>query len=515
MVSLTVQQRDILKYLLQVDTTTLAEIGATIHLSPRQVSYRLKGVRAWLKQRNIPLDAKPGVGYEVACSDEERHALLEELNARASFDLILKAGERQQLLGLKLLVSETPFILKQLEHMLVTSRATILKDIDFVEDWLARFNLQLDRRPNYGFSIQGQELARRQAIVALLWGDTPFSDPLLKITYREGLFFSLTDVVDFSPIVQQVHAQLRKWDVNAAFECVAQAEAQMGGRFADNAVLHLALAFAVQRERVRAGYISHCAEENVQWLKTQPVWATAANLADSLWPDVPAPVPEDEIAVIAMHLVVGLRNEEWPGDLYTTLELTALIDLLMENIAQAFYEPGLVQDLSLREGLTVHLVPALMRQRFDLWAPPSWSALDDEIVENCHREYKIAEVLAKLIKEQMDVVLPTSEIDTLTMLLRAAYVRARPARRWRAFVICPSGMATAQLLAARLKTRFPNLEILGVLSQRELSSDRVTEAQLLITTTSIEPPITGVPVIQVHPLLLPKDLEAISQLVSS
>jgi len=513
MVSLTVQQRDILQYLLQVDTTTLAEIGVTINLSPRQVSYRLKGVRAWLEQRGIGLDAKPGVGYEITCSTEERHSLLEELKARSSFDLILNAGERQQLLALKLLISEEPFILKQLAYLMVSSRATILKDIDLVETWLTRFDLSLDRRPNYGFSIEGGELARRQAIVALLWGDTPFADPLLKITYREGLVFSLSEVVDFSPIVQQVHDQLQKWDVTPAFEWVAQAEAQMGGRFADNAVLHLALAFAVQQERVQAEKIRHCSEEDLQWLSAQPVWPIATQLAESMWPEAEMPVPEVEIAAIAMHLVVGLRNEEWPGDLFTTPELTTLIDMLVKNIAEAFFEPDLMQDLALREGLTAHLVPALMRQRFNMWTPPSWS--DEEIVENCQREHKLAESLADLVEKDLNITLPESEIDTITMLLRAAYVRARPARRWRAFVICPSGMATAQLLAARLKTRFPNLEILGVLSQRELSSERVTEAQLLISTTPIDPPISGIHVIQVHPLLLPKDLAAISNWVSS
>jgi len=514
MVSLTVQQREILQYLLQVDTsTTLAEIGATMNLTPRQVNYRLKGVRAWLEQRNVFLGSKPGIGYEINCSVSQRRSLLKELDTRSNFDLVLSADERQQLLALKLLTSDEPLILRQVQQLMVTSRATASKDIDTVETWLSHFDVQLDRRPNYGFSIRNKELARRQAIIALLWGNTPFSDSLFKITYDEGLLFSLADVAEFSPIVQRVYEQLQQWDVNLAFEWVAQAEAEMHGRFADNAVLHMALAFAVQRERVRTGNMCHCTEENLHWLKAQPVWSIATRLANSMWPDMERSIPETESAVIAMHLVVGLRNEEWPGDLYTTPGFTSLVDMLVENVAQAFFEPELVHDLALREGLAAHVVPALMRQRFNIWAPPSWS--DEEIAQNCHRERKIAQTLAALVKEHTGIALPTGEIDTITLLLRAAYIRARPARQWQVFVICPTGMATAQLLAARLKTRFPNLEILGVLSQRELSSERVTEAQILITTTPIDPPISNVYVIQVHPLLLPQDLAAISKWVSS
>jgi mannitol operon transcriptional antiterminator len=72
-------------------------------------------------------------------------------------------------------------------------------------------------------------------------------------------------------------------------------------------------------------------------------------------------------------------------------------------------------------------------------------------------------------------------------------------------------MATAQLLVARLKARFPNLEILGVLSLRELSSQQVAGAQLLISTIPLQTSPQGLHVIQVHPLLLPEDIEAITQ----
>ncbi len=511
MVSLTIQQRDILQYLLQADKpVTLAEIGATMHLTSRQVNYRLRDAQAWLNQRGIRLEARTGVGYEIDCTAARRRMLLDELHTGANFNLVFQAGEREQLLAIKLLTSDEPVILKQIQQFMDASRATILKDIDSVEAWLTRFVLHLERRPNYGFLIQGEELLKRQAIAALLWGDTPFANPLVKITYDQGLCFSLAGAASYSPFIKEISALLQTWNVHAAFEWVAQAEAHIGGRFADDAVLHLALALAVQRERVAAGKIHACSAADLAWLQTQPVWTVATHIAHGLWPA--AMLPETEIAVIAMHLLASIRNEEWPGEPWTTPAFKEVITLLVENVAQAFLEPELVHDPALREGLAAHVLPALMRQRFNLWSPPVWS--DEAVVQECFRERKIAQTLATLIEEHEGVALPAGEIDTITLLLRAAYVRARPARRWRAFVICPSGMATAQLLAARLKTRFPNLEILGVLSQRELASARVAEAQLLITTIPIEAPLAGVRVIEVHPLLLPQDVAAISKWIS-
>jgi mannitol operon transcriptional antiterminator len=199
----------------------------------------------------------------------------------------------------------------------------------------------------------------------------------------------------------------------------------------------------------------------------------------------------------------------WPGDLDIDPNLTELITLLMEEVTLAFNTPGLRQDMSLRDGLVAHIIPAVMRQRFGLWFPPSWS--DGALSRKYEHEYTIARELALLVSERTSVTLPDGEIDTLTLLLRAAFIRERPHRPKRAFIICPSGMATSQLLVARLKARFPSLEILGVLSLRELTSERVAGAQLLISTVPLlQPPKPGLPVIQVHPLLPPEDIETIT-----
>jgi len=510
MVSLTVQQRTILRTLLNQETpATLADLGAAANLTSRQVVYRLTGVKVWLEQHHARLEARPGVGYAVICTPTERRNLLEESRQAVASSFILTAGQRMQLLALKMLTAGEPIILKQVQQWVTVSRATVLKDINLIEPWLSRFNLQLERRPNYGFLVQGEELAIRQALVALLWGDTPFPDPLFKITYDAGLRFTLAEAAPFLPIVAQVQAQLLQWDVQAAFEWVAQTEVQMRGRFADNAVIHLALALAVQHERVKAGKLHTGSAEELFWLQKQPLWLMAQPVASASCPQHPESIPPSEIAFIAMHLAVSIRNEQWPGEPFSTPELETLIEMLLENVSQAFFEPELRHDQALREGLLAHLGPALMRQWFNLWVPPSLA--DQEIARECFREFKLAQELAAVVEEQTTIVLSPADIDTITLLLHAAFVRARPERRWRVFVICPSGMATAQLLAARLKTRFPNLEILGVLSQRELSSERAAQAHFLVSTAPIESPPSNIRVVQVHPLLLPQDIAAISR----
>ncbi len=508
MVSLTIQQKDLLDQLLAANKpVSIGQLGQQMSLSARQVNYRLKSVKAWLAQHDVVLKATPGIGIEVACSLAQRQRLLQELNAAPNFQLILTAGQRQQLFSLHLLTTDAPLILNWLQYSAAVSRTTIFKDLDFLEPWVHSFGLTMIRKPNYGIEFRGSEFARRQILAALLWGDGPFEDPLLTMVHGTGLTFALADTPAL-PIIKQTNKLLPQWDTQAAFGWVAHAEAQLGGRFTDDAVLQLALSLAIQAERAGHGHYLEGTAETLTWLQAQKVWSIGADLAGRMWPGLGHVSLAAEIAGIAMHLLAGLRDQSWPGALEIDPGFTELIDVLMAEVAQAFATPGLRYDTPLRDGLVAHVIPVFMRRRFNLWSPPSWS--DGSLSRQYQREYAIAQELALVVTERTGVVLPAGEIDTLTLLLRAAFIRESASRPKRVLIICPSGMATAQLLVARLKARFPSLEILGVLSLRQLSSERTANAQMLISTVPIQTPRPGLPVIQVHPLLVPEDIETIT-----
>jgi mannitol operon transcriptional antiterminator len=509
MISLTIQQRNLLHTLLDSNIPlAVADIARQMSLTPRQVSYRLKPVQAWLAQRDVPLKMTPGVGIEVSCSVARRRDLLQELTSQTNFQLILTPGQRQQLFALNLLTANEPVILDWLQYIAAVSRPTVLKDLELLEEWTQLYRMTLVRRPNYGFSLEGPELARRQALAALLWGEIPFEEPLLKMTYNHGLLFSLADDASQLSIVQQAKKLLSSWNTQIALEWVGYAEAQLGGRFTDEAVLHLALTFSIQAHRVQFRHYIEPQVGTLYWLETKKGWPVAVEVFQRMRPELQPKILPAEIAYISMQLLAGTRNHAWPGDLYLDPPLIDLVADLTKEVAKAFKIPELSHDPSLRDGLMAHIIPAVMRQRFGLWVPSSWPK--GELSGEYKLEYSIARELAAMVTQQTGVILPTGEIDTLTLLIRAAFIRERPRHSKRVYIVCPSGMATAQLLLARLRPQFPSLEIVGVLSLRELSPECVTGAHFIISTVPLESPIRGLPVIQVHPLLTPKDIETIT-----
>jgi len=480
-----------------------------MQLTPRQVNYGLKGLKKWLAQRDVALEVTPGVGAALACTPDQGLALTQELTREAHFQLVLSVEQRQQLLALMLLVAAEPFILYQLQQLAQVSRTTILKDLDALEEWMFSSGLHLERRQNYGVWVDGPELLLRQALTALLWGETTLGQPLTQMTHTRGLTFELQTDAGLLPIVEQANKIMSQWDTRRAFGQVAYAEDQLGGRFTDDAVLFLALALAIQTERVQAGRLIEAVEGSWAWLQASNVWPTAVQIARHLGRKVHGNWPDSEIATIAMHILAAPRNERWPGDLEIDQAFTELIDELVQHIVVAYDLPGLEQDKTLRDGLVIHIIPACLRHRFGLWLPPSSPAMT--LTEKYGFERDLAHSLAEVIQERTAVSLPESEINNIALLLRAAYIRERPNRVQEVIVVCPSGMATAQLLVARLKTRFPRLGALRVVSLRELNQ-HVT-AELVITTVPL--PDNTIKnqsnVIQVHPLLLPEDIERITQ----
>lgn len=515
MSALTTRQRDLLQHLLDADgplaSATLAE---RMNLTPRQVSYGLKGLEHWLSRRDVQLKATPGVGVALECSPDDVAGLRRELNGGKRFQLILTPEQRQQMLALLLLDADEPFILQQLQQYMDVSRTTVLGDLDALEPWLAQHDLLLKRRPNYGIEVSGAEQARRQAMGAWAWGETPFGPSLMHLMHGENLSFTLEDDAHLSPVVQRTSAIVSRWELQRVFGQVAYAERQLGGRFSDDAVLYLALCFAIQATRVQDGSFVHVTAEDATWLKSRAVWPVAREIAKRIGWGVGKPWPDEEVASVAMHLLAATRNERWPGDLEVDEAFTELVDDWMRQIAARYEIATLEQDRTLQDGIVMHAVPAYLRWRFGLWmpSPPAATTLSPKYAFEHHLSRELAEEMEK----RLGARLPEGEINNMALMLRAAYIRERPNRVREVIVVCPSGMATAQLLVARLKTRFPRLNDPSVLSLRELNVARMASADLVITTTPLPRALQEfASVIQVHPLLLPEDVEAITTWLSS
>lgn len=515
MLTFTTRQREILKIILDVNRPIgSVELAKLLHITPRQVNYSIKGVKVWLKHHGQDLNVLPGVGFSVDLTADQMRTLVQKINILSNVQIVLSVSQRQQLLALFLLTRTEPVILAQLEQISHVSRMTILKDLDEIENWLRGQDISLIRKPHFGIQVRGAEHNCQQALAELLWGETPFStDPVTEVTHSDGLKFNLQRDARLLPLVGEADRYLSGLQLRRTIGLVAKAEEQLGGRFTDDAVLHLALVFAIMSNRLQSGRHLNVEDALVTSLQTVKMWPVASYVASRLGRESNTAWRDPDIAGAAMEMMAAPRNDTFPGDLEGESHFSSLCQRLMEHISQSFGISKIKHDRTLQTGLLNNIVPACFRQRFNLWFPVALN--NAGLPEKYEKEHTIAQDIATLVYQFTDVKLPKSEIDNLVVLLRAAFIRNRSYRFDRVFVICPSGMATAQLLVARLHARFPNLTNLEVISLRDLTPTLISSADLILTTVPLPRQYASNPkVIQVHPLLMPEDIEAITQFLS-
>ncbi len=514
MITLTTRQRDILRILLEKNRPfSSSELAGLLNLTPRQVNYNIRSVKTWLSQHDQELKILPGTGFAIDMPPDRAYKLSQEINNHSTLQIILSVSQRQQLLALFLLTQVEPQILAQLRQKAQVSRMTITKDLDEIEVWLKSRMIVLVRKPHFGIQATGEEQAIQQALAEVLWGETPFSsDRIIHITHADGLVFTLAGDAKLMPLVEYAQQMLAQFNIRVIIGLVAKAEEQLGGRFTDDAVLYLALAFAISAKRISEGHHLPDDEDQIDWLESLPVWPVANFIARRLGRETSSIWKQGDIAGIATRMMAAPRNEILPGEIERYNDFASLIGQLLETISRTFEISKLKHDRTLQNGLLTYIVPACYRQRFHIWFPVALAPIS--LPEQDERETIITSEILRLVNTHTGVNLPVMETDYLVVLLRAAIIRNRTYKFDRIIVVCPSGMATAQLLVARLNARFPYLSNLEVTSLRDLTSALVASADLILTTVPLPRQFVSSKVIRVHPLLMPEDIDAITQFLS-
>lgn len=509
--SLTTRQRDLLLFLLNCnDHVVIGDIAKAMALTSRQVNYSLKGVRSWLALKELELKITPGVGIEIPLADATKARLISELETEMEFHLVLSAGQRQQLFALNLLIAQEPLILYKLQQIGQASRTTVLKDLEAVEKWVDTFGLKIERRPNYGIWVSGSEKDRRQTVAALLWGQVPFEDVLWQMNHRQGLIFALEQDAHRLPWLEEISTFLQQLNIQKMMQWVASAEADLGGRFSDQAVLHLSLMLAIQNHRLLNECYLQPETAFALWYDPQHIGRVAQKLFAQLNLQLPVTVEQSEVGMLAILLLTCAKDTRWPGDLDVDGRFSPIINQMMQTIGTAYRLPELADDAALRDGLITSILPACLRQQFHVWTPHNRQpALLNE--EKYSLEKELAHSLIEKLNNTFNITLLDQDAENLMLLLRAAFIRERPQRQRKVIVVCPSGMATAQLLTARLKVRFPRLGQITVVSMRELTEERLEGINLIITTVPLSDLQRDISTIQVNPQLLPEDIARITE----
>jgi len=476
------------------EPVTVSVLARRLRVSPRAVRYDLEAVDAWLRGQGLPpIQRQPGRGLCFAGTPAQRDAALRLLTAITPDLYIARPRERLQILLSLLLHSDRPLSCRALRMRLGISKGTLTRTAGEAAHWLRPDGLIL-RSSRAGLYVEGAEEDRRRAI-SRLFGEVFGTEEKL------ALLSSCRRNLALSPLSgprTELFRLLDPAELEILERCALDVQDYLGVQFSDASLADLVLDLAVAVQRIRRGA---CLRPSAPDGAAPPVSRAAGWLAERLQRELGLLLPPAEVAYLD-SLLRAVRRQSG-GTPLDARELARQIALQAEGALGC----PLAQDEELVEALALHLGPAIARLEQRVSAPPD--PLVQEVQQQYPLLYQVARWAADLISRQAGVTVTEDEVGYIAMHLGAAMERQR--RRQpppsRVLVVCPSGLATGRLLAARLMAEFPQGVAVQVVPLQRLSAS-TPEADLLVSTVPLQH--ESLPSVTVHPLLPPVDVIRVS-----
>jgi len=449
-------------------------------------------------------------GVSILAGEDTRRRLLEQINATTGYGVSLATEHRRMLMAVILLSEPGYHTIDEIASTIGMGRTTTKKDLAVVRKAIAaRYGLALRAIPGKGVSVVGPEATIRQATADIV---------LRSVT--DDVVFRLSDWLKDSHRIVIPGTVPGVWglafrevgtDLGFLALQIERAQEQLGVAFSDTARVALLVHLAVAVSRMKEKSLVAFPEEQLAEIRQLPEYSVALTLARDVGQRFDVSVPEPEVCHIALHLV-GAKRSSGPDQIEGQLSGTPVRRIVEEMIRQAeLYFGREIRDSELEAGLATHLVPTYYRLRHAL---PVRNPLLNEIRKRYSWLYRAAVEAASAFRELTGLELPVEEIAFIAMHLGAALERSSRSKVFtpRVLVVCPSGIGSSNMLASRLKSEFPGLELVGIRSVLDVERGGVSDADAVVSTVPVSHP--GVPCVVVRPMLPPEDVESVRELLS-
>ncbi|RTR28386.1 transcription antiterminator [Robertmurraya yapensis] len=491
------RERQILEILLTKNNeSTVKDLADQLGVSARTVHRDLKNVEDILKEYDLWLQKKSGVGVQIAGEQNKVHEL--EMFLFNLFRTEYTPDERQTIILCELLESKGPVKLVGLANDLNVTISTVSADLTKLEERLHTSGLSLIRKRGYGVEIEGDEGAKRRAMRHLISEYLNESD-ILSFA-RENIQKRSNQHIN--SISERLLGLVEKQKLITVEKIVESILQELPFAMADSAYIGLVVHLALAVERIQKG---EGITINQAYLDNQfdsKEYKFAERIVAELEQVFKIQIPQAEIAYITMHLKgAKLRydNEYIAEDssYQVAIKTRSLIEFVGKQIGL-----DLTGNRSLFEGLVVHLKPAIYRikQKMGISNP-----LLDKIKQDYPELFSMVREAVGQTFHEFDV--PDEEIGYLVMHFGAVLLGVKDLGNVKALVICSSGIGTSKMLVTRLQKEFPELKQVKNVSVMEFKKMETDEYSIIISTIPI--PDSNLDYILVSPILNKEEIERV------
>ncbi|GAA4719591.1 BglG family transcription antiterminator [Brevibacillus fulvus] len=494
---LTARMSMIVRELLAADTTVTSEyLARVIQVTSRTVRNELKDLDQLLAKHGAAIKSVRGTGYQLVIHDQQQfRQLLKETMENQHFPGLPPnlPEERVQYLIKRLLFADGYIKLEALADELFISKSTLQNDLRAVKKLLQSYEITLEKRPNYGLKIKGEEMKLRFCMAEYLGNRT---------SSEQDLVNSFADILSSEQInvIRQV-----------ILEHVQSSQISLSDVQLQNLIVHIAIAC----KRIQNGNHVALIADEVKHLSKSNEYQAAAKIVADIEKRLEIAFPAVETAYIAIHLL-GTKILSHPA--LEDGELQSLVDQEILQLGMEILEVidqdlglGIKHDRELLLGICLHLKPAINRHRFGMNLR---NPMLDAIKSNYPVAFEAAVLAGVVLKRRMEMDIHENELGYLALHIGAAMERKKlNLQPKRCIIVCASGVGSARLLYYKLKAKFGGtLDIVGTTEYYKLAQVALHDLDFVISTIPISMQLP-IPIIQVNAILGDSDLSKIESAI--
>lgn len=448
---------EVFDILLKSNRITITQISKQMNLSNKTVSKSLDKIEKFLEGSGLTLSRKTKIGVSIIGDKTVSEKLIKQ---EIEQEIPNTKEERVQYLCFNILNNQGYFTLAELSEALFVSKTTLEKDIVQVYEIFDHFHVAIEKIPGKGSFLNIMEYDRRRLALDLIhyfWGQN------WQIINQDGQFLHLIEGV---PKFAQVFVNLNDLKrINLILQhFISINNIKMSDLNYQSLVLHLLI--AVERIKDNQLIEDHQTGNTDKDSGLEP-------LINCLEQDFNIQISKIEIGYIQVY--------------FNQLEKESVDETVMEEheISALILEYTLLDDETAVNALAKHIKFALERIQNNL---PVNNPYTKDIKKNFPISFDEALILKNSLEKHSKLFIPEDEVAYMAVHLQAFREQIKTnMHQVDVLLVCSSGKGTSQLLAARIKRTFPEINIHRILSVQELYRAEITE-DLVLSTVNISLP---------------------------
>ncbi|MCI8975223.1 MAG: PRD domain-containing protein [Lachnospiraceae bacterium] len=477
--------RDLLDILPEEHYITIEMVSKQMKLSKRTISTRIGELNALLRNNGAFIESKPRYGIRLCIVDIDRFTAFQQNKKRNADFIPDNTNERVEFLVVYLLNQENYVKSDDLCDLLCVSRGTLSAAIKRVEIWFSNYNVSLERRPNYGIRIVGEE--------------QDFRNCLVKVMLKTDLFRSMTDITwmgEVRELTAEVLQYLPEHMINLSETAI------------ENFVMYL----YVSLKRMKRGKTVNVIIQDMPQIYNHE-WRYVDKLISIFEEKTEVTYTESERQYLALQLagtrmIGNAEQDEVNVVIKSDIEQSVIQMLELINIHFGY---DFRNSLDIRMQLCQHMVSFDIRMCFGI---PLKNPSLQEVKKQCMLGYQMASVAATSLAVKYGKEIPEDEIGFFAIIFAyAAHKYKSKIEKKNILVVCGSGKSSSRLLKFQYQQTFGDyLENIYVCDMLELNTFDFNKVDYVFTTVPIEGYIP-IPVMQVNMFLIDNDKKRVAHVL--